>query len=173
MIWKYHHNSFPAKKYTNRGIWQLKDINTPPPLIWKRKFKIRYGSTLRYKMLFWHLFRIIQTRLHAKGFVVPIGGTIVYRTFSNYNELCTKYHLLSMFFINVILIQQKVSCLQIVRIMHGQYILISLRTRRLHFSLSYIGQVCIIKRPCSFIYFAILNLWNIDMMGNYHFRPFV
>ena len=39
-----------------------------------------------------------KTRLHAKGFVVPMGGTIVYRTFSNYNELCTKYHLLSMFF---------------------------------------------------------------------------
>ena len=49
-------------------------------------------------MPFSYLIRVIQTRLHAKGFVVPMGGTIVYRTFSNYNELCTKYHILSLFF---------------------------------------------------------------------------
>ena len=43
----------------------------------------------------------VQTHLYAKGFVVPMGGTIVYRTFSNYNELSTKYHLLSIFFLNI------------------------------------------------------------------------
>ena len=121
-----------------------------PPLIGKRKFKIRHRSTLRYKMPFWYLIRVIQTRLHAKGFVVPMGGTIVYRTLSNYNELCTQYHILSLFSIKVIVIQQKVSCFQIVNIMYWQYILISLRMRRLHFSLLYVGQVCIIKRPSSF-----------------------
>ena len=124
------------------------------PLIWKRKFKIWHRSTLRYKMPFWHLIRVIKTRLHAKGFIVPMGGTIVYRTFSNYNELCTKCHLLSIFSIKVIVIQQKVACFQIVSIMYWQYILISLRMRRLHFSLSYVGQVCIIKQPSSFSYFA-------------------
>ena len=101
-------------------------------------------------MPFWYLIWLIQTRLHAKGFVVPQGGTIVYRIFSNYNELCTKYHILSLFSIKVIVIQQKVSCLQIVSIMYWQYILISPRMRRLHFSLSYVGQVCNIKRPSSF-----------------------
>ena len=68
------------------------------PLIWKRKFKIRHRSTPRYKMPFWHFIRVIQTQLYAKGFVVPMGGTLVYRTFSNYNDLLTKYHLLSIFF---------------------------------------------------------------------------
>ena len=143
IIRKFHYKSFPEKNNTNWGIWQLKDIH---PLIWKRKFKIRHRSTLRYKMPFWHIIQVIQTRLHAKGFVVPMGGTIVYRTFSNYNELCTKYHLLSFFFsIKVVVIQQKVSCFQRVSIMYWHYILISLRMRRLHFSLSYVGQVCIIN----------------------------
>ena len=83
-------NNIPIEKYDN---WKI-----ITPLIWKRKFKIRHRSTLRYKMPFWYLIRVIQTRLHAKGFVVPMGGTIVFITFSNYNELCTKYRLLSIFF---------------------------------------------------------------------------
>ena len=148
MIWKFHHKSFPEKK-TQIEEYDIWKISTP--LFWKRKFKIRHRSTLRYKMPFWYLIRGIETCLHAKGFVVPMGGTIVYRTFSNYNELCTKYHILSLFSIKVIVIQQNVSCFQIVSIMYWQYILISLRMRRLHFSLSYVGQVCIIKRPSSFI----------------------
>ena len=146
IIWKFQHKSFPEKNH--RGIWQLKDIN---PLIWKRKFKIWHSSTLRYKMPFWHLIRVIKTRLHAKGFVIPMGGKIVYRTFSNYNELCTKYHLLSIFSVHVIVIQQKMACFQKVSIMYWQYILISLM-QRLHFSLSYIGQVCIINGPSSFAF---------------------
>ena len=136
-------NNIPMEKYDN---WKI-----ITPLIWKRKFKILHRSTLRYKMPFWYLIRVIQTRLHAKGFVVPMGGTIVFRTFSNYNELCTKYRLLSFFFsIQVIVIQQKVSCFQIVSIMYWHYILISLRMQRLQFSLSYVGLVCIIKGPSSF-----------------------
>ena len=90
-----HHERSPKKDNTNREIRQLKYIN---PLLGKRKIKIRYRSTPRYKMPFWHLIRVIQTQLHEKGFVVPMDGTMSYRTFSNYNELCTKYHLLSMFF---------------------------------------------------------------------------
>ena len=97
-------------------------------------------------MPFWHLNWVIQTHLHAKGFVVPKGGTIVYRTFSIYNELCTKYHLLSIFSIKVIVIQEKVTCFQIVSIMYWQYLLISRTMRRLHFSLSYVGQFCIKKK---------------------------
>ena len=46
---------------------------------------------------------------HAKGFVEPIGETIVYRTFSNCNELCTKYHFLSFFFLEKLLASNK-SC---------------------------------------------------------------
>ena len=80
----------PIEEYDN---WKIST-----PLIWKRKFKIRNRSTLRYKMPFWHLIRVMQTCLHAMGFVVPMGGTIVYRTFYNYNEICTKYQLLSIFF---------------------------------------------------------------------------
>ena len=100
IIWPFHHKSFPEKNNTNRGIWQLKDIN-PPPFFWKRNFKIRHRSTPRYKMLFWYLIWVVQTHLYAKGFVVPMGGTIVYITFSNYNELCTQYHHLSIFFLNI------------------------------------------------------------------------
>ena len=146
-IWPFHHKSFPEKNNINRGIWQLKDIN-PPFLM--RKFKIRHRFTPRYKMPFWHLIRVIQTHLHGKGFVVPMVGTIVYRTFSNYNELCTKYHLLSFFSIKVVVIQQKESCFQIVNIIYWQYISISLGMRRLHLSLLYVGHVCIIKQPSSF-----------------------
>ena len=39
-----------------------------------------------------------QKQLHAKGLVVPMAGTIFYGTFSNYNELCTKYQRLSITF---------------------------------------------------------------------------
>ena len=123
IIWPFHHKSFPVKNNTNRGIWQLKDIN---PLFWKRNFKIRHRSTPRYKMPFWYLIRVVQTHLHAKGFVVPMGGTIVYRTFSNYNELCTNntfYHFFSKI---VAVLRQKESCFQIVSIMYWQYILIYL-----------------------------------------------
>ena len=96
IIWPFHHKSFPEKiipteEYDN---WKIST-----PLIWRRKFKIRHHSTPRYKMPFWYLIRVVQTHLYAKGFVVPMGGTIVYRTFSNYNELCTKYHFLSIFFL--------------------------------------------------------------------------
>ena len=129
----------------------------PPPLIWKRQFKLRHRSTPRYKMPFWYLIQVIQTQLHAKGFVVPMGGTLVYRTFSNYIELWTKYHLLSIFFIKVVVIQQKMSCFQIVSIMYWQYILILISVWRLHLSSLYVGHICIIKRPRSFsilVYFS-------------------
>ena len=98
-------------------------------------------------MSFWYLIWVLQTHLHAKGFVVPMGGTKVYRTFSNYNAQNITFY--QSFSIKVIVIQQKVSCFQIVSIVYWQYKLISLRMRRLHFSLSYVGQVCIIKRPSS------------------------
>ena len=68
---------------------------------------------------------------------------------SNYKELCIKYHLLSFFFsIEFVVIQQKVSCFQIVKIIYLQYIqvLSFLRMQRLHISLLYVGHVCIIKR---------------------------
>ena len=102
-------------------------------------------------MPFWYLIWVVQTHLHAKGFVVPMVGTIVYRTFSNYNELCTKYHLLSIFFsIKVVVFQQKESRFQIESIMYWQYILIAFRMGRLHLLLLYVGHCCIIKRPSSF-----------------------
>ena len=135
-------NILPIEEYDS---WKIST-----PLIWKRKFKIRHRSTPRYKMPFWHLIRVIQTQLHAKWFVVPMGGTLVYRTFSNYNELWTKYHLLSIFSIKVVVIQQKLSCFQIVSITYWQYILILLIMRRLHLSSLYAGHVCIINRPRSF-----------------------
>ena len=80
----------PIEEYDN---WKIST-----PLFWKRKFKIRHRSNPRNKMPFRYLIRVVQTHLHAKGFVVPMVGTIVYRTFYNYNELCTKNHLLSIFF---------------------------------------------------------------------------
>ena len=121
-----------------------------PPFL-KRKFKIRHRSNPRYKMPFWYLIRVVQTHLHAKGVVVPMVGTIVYKTFSNYNELCTKYHITfyQFFSIKVVVLQQKESCFQIVSIMYWQYILISLRMRRLHLSLLYVGHCCITNRPNS------------------------
>ena len=66
----------------------------------------------------------------------------------NYAQNITFYQCFS---IKVIVIQQKVSCFQIVSIVYLQYKLISLRMQRLHFLLSYVGQVCIIKRPSSFM----------------------
>ena len=39
------------------------------------------------------IFRSYKHAFMQRGFVVPMGGTIVYRTFSNYNELCIKNHL--------------------------------------------------------------------------------
>ena len=147
IIWPFHHKGFPGKILPIEEIWQLKDIN---PLFWKIKLKIRHRSQHRYKMPFWYFIRVVQTHLHAKGFVVPMVGTIVYRTFSNYNELCTKYNLLSIFFsIKVVVLQQKETCFQIESIMYWQYILISLRMRRLHLSLLYVRHCCIIKRPSS------------------------
>ena len=133
-----------------------------PPLFEKRKFKIRHRSTPRYKMPFWHLIWVIKTQLYAEGFVVPMGGTLVYRTFSNYNELWTKYHLLSFFFsIKVVVIQQKLSCFQIVSIMYWQYILILLIMRWPHLSSLYVGHVCIIKRPRSFTVMT-LSKWRTE-----------
>ena len=118
------------------------------------------GTNNRYEMSFWHLIRAMQTQLHAKGFVLPMDGTIVYRTFSiNYNELCTKCHLLSFFSIKVVF-QRKVSCVQIVSIMYWKYILISLRMQRLHLSLLYVGYICIIKRPNSFVHFVFVHVFT-------------
>ena len=54
-----------------------------PPLGTKCPFDILFGS---YK----------HTCMQRD--LLYLGETIVYRTFSNYNELCTKYHLLSIFF---------------------------------------------------------------------------
>ena len=149
IIWSFHHKSFPEKRLP---IEEYDSWKISTPLIWKRKFKMRNRSTPRYNMPFWHLIRVIQTQLYAKGFFVPMGGTLVYRTFSNYNELWTKYHLLSIFPIKVVVIQQKLSCFQIVSIMNWQYILILLIMRRLHLSSLYVGHVCIIKWPRSFTY---------------------
>ena len=72
----------------------------------------------------------------------------------NYAQNITFYQFFS---IKIIVIQQKVSCFQIFSILYWQYKLISLRMRQLHFSLSYVGQVCIIKRPSSFIHVKISN----------------
>ena len=138
----------------------------PPPPFLKRKFKIRHRSNPRYKMPFWYLIRGIQAHFHAKGFVVPMVGTIVYRTFSNFNELCTKYHLLSIFFsIKVVVLQQKESCVQIVSIMYWLYILISFRMRRLHLLCLYVGHCCIIKRPSSKVWSTFNRLWVYDLMA--------
>ena len=104
----------PIGEYYN---WKI-----PTPLFWKRKFKIRHCSNPSYKMPFWYLIWVVKTHLHAKGFVVPMVWTIVYRTFSNYNEWCTKYNLLSFFSIKVVVLQQKESYFQIVSIMYWQYI---------------------------------------------------
>ena len=120
-----------------------------PPFLEREKFNIRHRSNPRYEMSFWYLIWVLQMHSHAKGFVVPIVGTIVCRTFSNYNELCTKYQLLSIFSIKVVVFQQKDSCFQIASIMYRQYKLISFRMRRLHFTLSYVEHCCIIKGPSS------------------------
>ena len=149
IIWQFHHKIFHEKILL---IEEYDNWKTSTPLIWKRKFKIRHRSTPRYKMPFWYLIQVKQTQLYAKGFVVPMGGTLVYRTFSNYIELWTKYHLLSIFSIKVVVIQQKVSCFQIVSIMYWQYILILISMWRLHLSSLYVGHICIIKRPRSFWY---------------------
>ena len=144
IIWPFHHKIFPEKILP---IEEYNNWKTSTPLIWKRKFKIRHRSTPRYKMPFWYLIQVIQTQLYAKGFVVPMGGTLVYRTFSNYIELWTKYQFSS---IKVVVIQQKVSCFQIVSIMYWQYILILISMWRLRLSSLYVGHICIIIRPRSF-----------------------
>ena len=65
----------------------------------------------------------------------------------NYEQNITFYQFFS---IKVVVIQQKLSCLQIVSIVYWQYILILLIMRRLHLLSLYVGHVCIIKRPRSF-----------------------
>ena len=48
---------------------------------------------------------------------------------------------INFFSIKVVVIQQKVSCFQIVSIMYSQYILILLIMRRLHLSSLYVGHL--------------------------------
>ena len=147
IIWPFHHKIFPEKILP---IEEYDNWKTSTPLIWKRKFKIRHRSTPRYKMPFWYLIQVIQTQLYAKGFVVPMGGTIVYRTFSNYIELWTKYHLLSIFFYKSCRHPTKgVMFSDSFCIMYWQYILILISMWRLHLSSLYVGHICIIKRPRS------------------------
>ena len=50
------------------------------PLFERENSRYDIVSPLGKKMPFWHLILVIQTQLRAKGFVVPMGGTIVYRT---------------------------------------------------------------------------------------------
>ena len=57
---------------------------------------------------------------------------------------------INFFSIKVVVIQQKVSCFQIVSIMYWQYSLILISMWRLHLSSLYVGHICIIKRPRSF-----------------------
>ena len=128
-----------------------------PPLFERENSKY---DIVRYKMPFWYLIQVIQTQLYAKGFVVPMGGTLVYRTFSNYIELWTKYHLYRFFSIKVVLIQQKVSCFQIDSIMYWQYILILISMWRLHLSSLYVGHICIIKRLRSKI--LSWDVWSVE-----------
>ena len=107
-----------------------------PPLGTKCPFDILFGSYLHACM--------------QKNVLYLWVDTIVYRTFSNYNELFTKYHLLLILFYNsyrhptkgVMFSDSKYNVLTI---------LISIRMRRLHFSLSYVGQVYVIKRPSYFV----------------------
>ena len=69
---------FPKKI---KPIEEVDNSKILPSLFEREKFKIQHRSYPRYKMLFWHLIRVIQTELHAKRFVLPMVGTIVYRTF--------------------------------------------------------------------------------------------
>ena len=156
LLWKFHNKSFPEKiipieEYDN---WKIST-----PLFWKRKFMIRHRSYPRYKMPSWYLIRIVQTHLHAKGFVELLVGTIVYKTVSNYNELCRKYHLLSIFFYKSYRSTTKgvlfSDCNIYISIMYWQYILISCRMRRLHLLLLYVGHCCITKWPSSFSIFNV------------------
>ena len=76
----------------------------------------------------------------------------------NYEQNITFYQF---FFIKVVVIQQKLSCFQIVSIMYWQYILILLIMRRLHLSSLYVGHICIIKRPRSFR--QQLGVWSKEL----------
>ena len=89
-----------------------------PPFFERENSRYNIVPTLGTKCPFDILFGSYKTHLLAKGFVVPMVGMIVYRAFSNYNELCTKYHFLSIFSIKVFVLQQRTSCFQIVSIIY-------------------------------------------------------
>ena len=65
----------------------------------------------------------------------------------NYAQNITFYPFFS---IKAVVIQQNVSCFQIVSTMYWLYILVSLRMPRLHLSWLYVGHVRITKQPSSF-----------------------
>ena len=157
ITWPFNHKRFPERiiPIENCDNWKIST-----PFLEREKSRYNIVPSRRYKMPFWYLIRVLKHNCMQRDFFVIISGTMSNRTFSNYNEVCKENHLLSMFFSIKRYCHPTKSFMFLDTIFYWQYIIISLRMRRLYLSLFNVGHVCITKRPSSLENVGLFKVWK-------------